>query len=606
MDSLEQLRRNLRHRDWIIRKQAALELGKTGFYQAVKPLLEALEDESSYVRKQAALSLGDFDDSRIFEPLVNKLREDESPQVRVAVVTSIAKSGDIRAVGILAEAFADNDIKVRREAYRAFRRKGSLLMEPLVRLLESDNPIARLNAVRLLAESKDARAFDPIVTKLKDTDINVRGEAARALGVLDDPRSFEPLVETLINGTEDIQWIAAKTLAGINDERAVEPLMKAVNSDSPRTARSAIEALGKMKAEKAVPYLCEILMKGNSRLEKSIVYALSKMGKASSEHILAAIGSGNEKAREALGDILKKMNDPLGEIITDFFNGEETAGEKLFELKDSRASIPLITALRNKDPEIRIIAINFLGKTKSKQTVDLIKGCLKDEDASVRLETAKSLNNLMGKKSGELLIELLNDSDEEIRLRMVDMLADMGIKVIEPLFEAYRKEKSNAVRNRLVEILEELVKLTHPFKDKYQTCFCPHCLRRFTEFKLKINFFKSLKYYGCRVCRGVKCIDEVGEVVALLDSHARHYLTVEDDVLLVDWLRKGIPVDFDRVLLVDASQKEILKFAREFDNDADNLNKGRKPVFEIGKNCKVSKKMENLLSCSFKLIHSNS
>ena len=602
MNLLEELILKLKSNDWTVRRQAVIKLGETGFLQAVKPLLEALKDENPSIRKQAATSLANFQDSRTFDPLLETSRTDEIPEVRASALASLSRTGDIRIPAILADALSDPDIAVRKEACKAFRRTGNVFIDSLIKTLSHDSPIARLNAVRLLGESRDPRPLEPLISTLSDEDINVRNEAIIALGNFDDPSAFPPILSIFREGPEDCRWIAAEVLGKMGDDRAVEYLLEALKKESPRTCRAAVEAMGTLKGVTAIPELCRILVTGNGELDSAIINTLIKMGDQAVEHLLSNMGSSRETIRQQLSDILDKMGEPLGKAITEFFEGKQGSAEKLFAMKDPRTSIPLMTGLKNQDPAIRKKVVEFLGLSKSHSIIPLISSTLEDSDPEVRLFSAVAISAVGSRKDLKLLIPLIADPDVSVRREVIPMVSRIGIKVVDNLFDAYNAEKNQEIKSLILKELEDLTVKTHFMKENHRSLFCPVCLRRFTEFKLRINLFKNLYYYGCRECKGKKCVEGVREITVTLDHHAGHFMALEDDILFVNWFRKKKALDFDSVKIVDATGKDIKEFLTVFLEDDINLKGNGKQPVKIDKECKLGDKILALINSHFKVV----
>jgi HEAT repeat protein len=75
---------------WGLRATAATALGNIGSFQAVEPLISALQDENSYVREAAANALGMLGDKRAIEPLMGLIK-DKSDSVKQAVVAALKR-----------------------------------------------------------------------------------------------------------------------------------------------------------------------------------------------------------------------------------------------------------------------------------------------------------------------------------------------------------------------------------------------------------------------------------------------------------------------------------------------------------------------------------
>ena len=80
-----------------------------------------LKDPNSIVRKAAAEALGKLNDTSAVEPLV-ELLDDEDPEVRAEAAASLGKLNDTRAVEPLIRLLDDKDIWVKEETIRSLCR----------------------------------------------------------------------------------------------------------------------------------------------------------------------------------------------------------------------------------------------------------------------------------------------------------------------------------------------------------------------------------------------------------------------------------------------------------------------------------------------------
>jgi HEAT repeat protein len=123
----------------------------------IEPLINALQDESSFVRGTSIEILGKTKDPRAVEPLIAVLKEDKSWQIREKAAEALGEIKDPRAV------------------------------EPLIAVLKEDESWeereVRKKAIRPLGEIKDPRAVEPLIAVLKeDKSREVRENVIWALG----------------------------------------------------------------------------------------------------------------------------------------------------------------------------------------------------------------------------------------------------------------------------------------------------------------------------------------------------------------------------------------------------------------------------------------
>jgi HEAT repeat protein len=104
--------------------------------------------------------------------------------------------------------------------------------DELLKLLESDNVQAQIQAVRAFCEIKDGRAIPTLINKLSHNCPLIRVSAAYALGRNTSVEAVEPLINTLNqdwNGyvRKGVVW----ALGNSGDRRALQPLLKALQTD---------------------------------------------------------------------------------------------------------------------------------------------------------------------------------------------------------------------------------------------------------------------------------------------------------------------------------------------------------------------------------------
>src|SRR5689334_2823882 len=223
---VEILIEQLHGEDWMARCDAARLLGQSRDPRAVDALLPDLIDSDWRVRRNAAQALGALRDQRAVEPLIQSLK-DRTMTVRQRAIVALGRIKDLRALPALLEILLEN----RHESYDAnkaihkfgkkaipeiakvFERTNSqqlmlLLIEMnyegafelVLKLGESDEPSARLTAIREMGKLGDRRAIPYLIPRLSSNDPAIQGEAIQALGKL---RAIETIPEMLSLLTDD-------------------------------------------------------------------------------------------------------------------------------------------------------------------------------------------------------------------------------------------------------------------------------------------------------------------------------------------------------------------------------------------------------------------
>lgn len=205
----------LKDPDPVVRRTAALSLGKIADPGVAVALREGLFDPDETVRRYSAWALGNLGDSAI-DPaglvLVQQLN-DPVPEVKTAVAQAIGKIGATQGmVELLGEALNEADPETRRAVVQALGwLESPSAYQMLLDALTDEDADVRQGAVAALGELGDAHALPAIRQRLlKDPDVGVRSEAAFRLGKLGDD-SLLPTLQFISAKDEDAnvrRWAA--------------------------------------------------------------------------------------------------------------------------------------------------------------------------------------------------------------------------------------------------------------------------------------------------------------------------------------------------------------------------------------------------------------
>src|SRR5437763_1701243 len=165
---------------------------------------------------------------------------------RAAVLTILMAIGDpaaiLRRYIELSKSLAGF---VRERALESLRAFAENLVEPVIQLLQDDDPDVRAGAINVASVFDDKRIVPATIALLQDPDWWLRLSAAETLGRLKDPRAVEPLVAALAD--PDVKWAAVEALGRIADPRALQPLGKALGDPAPDVRIEVMQALRNFK-----------------------------------------------------------------------------------------------------------------------------------------------------------------------------------------------------------------------------------------------------------------------------------------------------------------------------------------------------------------------
>ena len=158
--------------------------------------------------------------------------------------------------GVAAAQINSNQMRQRYEK----NTKGASI-DDFVKRLGSDDPVKRLEAVKSLGASKDAKAVEYLIQALGDPDVRVQAKAIQMLGDLRANDATPVLVQYLFLRTTDpnMKQLILASLGKIGDTRAAQPLIEFLHRDlDPATRGTAIFALGEIGALESVDVLARI------------------------------------------------------------------------------------------------------------------------------------------------------------------------------------------------------------------------------------------------------------------------------------------------------------------------------------------------------------
>ena len=225
----------LKNRDRKVRRKAScvidnigFELKEVGDFQAIAPLIDALQDPTSVVRSHSVTALG-------------KIGE---PQALPAVISAL-KTEAVRSA---------LDIGVCYRAIEALHRLGETAAESLIHALKHQDRAIRRKAATLLGKTGEAGAVDLLIIALKDEHPRVRSRAAHALGRIGNPSAVKPLTIALKDTAPSVRINALHALDKFG-ESAVAALTSALGDPVASVRRHAIAALEKTGSPRATPQL---------------------------------------------------------------------------------------------------------------------------------------------------------------------------------------------------------------------------------------------------------------------------------------------------------------------------------------------------------------
>jgi len=170
-------------------KLAIRILGEIKDNRAVKPLTGLINREDYNIRSHVCESLGKIGDTTAFNDV--RLRMDDSVEVvRKSAAVALGKMKDKRAIAYLVRGLSDPHFSVRMSSANSLVEIGEPTIKALLFLLDHSSQSTLHLAIELLGKLKSKKALLSILEKSKEEDWATRAFAVEALAEIGDRRGI--------------------------------------------------------------------------------------------------------------------------------------------------------------------------------------------------------------------------------------------------------------------------------------------------------------------------------------------------------------------------------------------------------------------------------
>jgi HEAT repeat protein len=300
-------------------------------------------------------------------------------------------------------------------------------------------------------------AVPALISEMKGGDAQTLGIAIYALGMIGDKRAIVPLYEFLPSVQEEEQSYftsvkesiclslgligdpnaiplimqgpyAANRTVGLGSftniaaisaflgDVAVAPLLKTIDRyKNEKKVYGAIGALGKLADERAVPTLLSLLEHSDNNVKKLAIEALAQIGDPSySGKIMPFLDSEDVVLRETAAEAMYYLRDPgaIDRLISlsakDLNHQVRLKSLTALGVYNSEKTFQaLLKGCYDENPIVRIVSIDWVGKSENKMGAATLRLKMKDRDPRVALASLNALIELLHKDSEKDFISIL-------------------------------------------------------------------------------------------------------------------------------------------------------------------------------------------------------
>ena len=356
----------LGHEHAAVRQAAVSAINSIGHPDTEQQVNALLQDAQPLVRESATKIAGYFGFPSCFEHVLERC-DDPDARVRRVAIEHIVLFDDPRAVAAIGNAFAAGEANSRAAAARAVAQLDPKQSAPLLRSALADPDLwVRYHAIRSLI-ALEIKGFDDALLSIANSDpvVPVRSAAIEALGALCVEAAAPLLAMLARNDEREIAVAAIEALGSLADSDGTRTLMQIAAGTNAENRRAALRSLARHADSSAVAEICGL--------------ALAQAGTSTMQEAIDALAlARTPNAYGALVDLIRHPACRAAAITALAGIGFDVAPA-------------LERALRQRETEVRLAAVQALARMKDPRAAALLTGALDDSAVRVRTSAEQAL-----------------------------------------------------------------------------------------------------------------------------------------------------------------------------------------------------------------------
>ncbi len=339
-------------------------------------------------------------------------------------------------------------------------RKEKKYAQPLLSLLQDEDPEIRAQAAKWLGDIRYKEAGDKLIPLLKDEFSRCRFFAAEALGRIMYEPAINSIIELLKNNNDEDAYIRHAGSLALARIGKADPIIALAKNSSRALRIAAVVALRRMSNPGITSFLNdadEFVVTEAARAindDLSIKDALPALGnllkniRFTNEALVrrsinANLRTGTDEAMQNLIDYSIKQSNPAPmraeaidalstwskPSVVDRVDGRYRGViQRDPAIVKNKAGDALVSLLNSKDVMVRISAVKAISKIGFGQSTAPLLTLLKnDREATVRVEALKALALMQDEQIGDAIKQALADKDKIVRVAGIDLIGKMNI-----------------------------------------------------------------------------------------------------------------------------------------------------------------------------------
>lgn len=309
---------------------------------------------------------------------------------------------------------------------------------------ESDKSYDEYHEIRVEQEPACDLAEDKIqslLLTLKNRKSKFRLQAINLLAETRDERFIAPLIDAFIDSSsyQQEQMINSFVMLG---PVVIKPLISNYGRMSDNAKLQTIHILRRLKHPDCISFFVSLInpenlaapkySSGAKNIAKKAVKALGKIAHPDSVGPLLEASKTKCLRQTALYGLRKVVNENPNWLIPHFDNHDiyiqKIAVQLVGDFQCQDAVEPLIALLKSSDLSMTLNILTALGKTGNPEAIDTLTTYLTAENANIRENTISALGQIGNTKALDSLVNCMSDSDPYVRAKVAWALGEIRSK----------------------------------------------------------------------------------------------------------------------------------------------------------------------------------